>query len=309
MSSLASIIHAFSDTQTSASVFRPSSREHVNQLQQDTTAGTTSNRTEGPQEETQTFTRFLPADPNPNQQKWVLSQLWNLIALLGINIGIPLAIYYSIRNDIGIVYALLISGIPPLLYAVYIFYREHRVDLLSCIICLSFVLSAVVSVITGDARILLVRDGAVSAVIGFFFLITLIPLKTRWFTVRPMVFLVGRQLFAPSKYRWMNQQGQAEEILVSEWQWQELKLFRCCMCGLTAGFGLLLILAFVATLIMVYAAPQLSVDTIINYNNIINGAVVGAIVVSTIVCLVFIRRDEIRVGRQWAEENDYSDKV
>ena len=34
-----------------------------------------------------------------------------------------------------------------------------------------------------DARILLVRDGAVTAIMGLLFLITLLPLKTQWFTV------------------------------------------------------------------------------------------------------------------------------
>ncbi|KAI8143762.1 hypothetical protein BJV82DRAFT_609343 [Fennellomyces sp. T-0311] len=255
----------------------------------------------------ESFVRFLPADTAPDQKEFVSSQLWNLVGLLGINIGIPLAIYYSIRDDIEIVYALLISGIPPLLHTLYIFYRERRVDLLGCIVCLSFILSAVVSVITGDARVMLLRDGAVTAVMGFLFLVTLIPLQTRWFSLRPMVFLVGRQLFRPSKYRWIDCQGNRQEMLVSEWQWQQLVFFRRAMYGLTAAWGLLLILEFVTTLIMAYAS-SLTVDQIIVYNNIINGVVIGVMILVTFLCLVLTRRDEIRVGRAWAQEHDYTDK-
>ena len=159
----------------------------------------------------------------------------------------------------------------------------------------------------GDAQIVLLRDGAVTAVTGFLFMVTLIPLQTRCLSLRPIVFLVGRQLFLPSKYRWTDRQGNRQEILVSEWQWQELVLLRRCMYGLTAAWGLLFILEFVATIIMVYAC-DLNVDDIIMYNNIINGVVVGVMVLVTLLCLVLVRRDEIRVGKKWAQENDYTDK-
>ena len=98
------------------------------------------------------FVRFLPADTAPDQKEYASSQLWNVVGLLGINIGIPLAIYYGIRDDMDIIYALLISGIPPLVYALYKFYQERKVDTLSCIICLSFILSAAVSIATGEAK-------------------------------------------------------------------------------------------------------------------------------------------------------------
>ena len=95
------------------------------------------------------FSISLPADPSPNQKQWASSQFWNLVSLIGINIGIPLAIYYSIRDNVGIAYPLLISGLPPLVYVTYFFYRERRVDILGFITFLSFILSAAVSVTTG----------------------------------------------------------------------------------------------------------------------------------------------------------------
>ncbi|KAI9489471.1 hypothetical protein BDB00DRAFT_876346 [Zychaea mexicana] len=123
----------------------------------------------------------------------------------------------------------------------------------------------------GDPRIILLRDVIVTAFMGFLFLATLIPLETRWFTMRPTVLLVGRQLFRPSQISLDRSRG-------SETRNARIRMvmtgFRWSMYGLTASWGVLLILECVATLIMVYAAPSLS----------------------------------MRVGWKWAEENDYTDK-
>lgn len=64
-------------------------------------------------------------------------------------IGLPLGLYFGLRNVIGELYALLISGIPPLLHVIYTFIRKRRVDVLGVLVLFAFVISAVISIVTG----------------------------------------------------------------------------------------------------------------------------------------------------------------
>lgn len=76
-----------------------------------------------------------------------------MIVMLVIDVGIPLAIYYGTKNAIGPLIALIISGIPPLLHVIYSFIRHRRLEILGCIFVVSFIISAVLSLITGNSEI------------------------------------------------------------------------------------------------------------------------------------------------------------
>lgn len=72
-----------------------------------------------------------------------------LIITLVIDCGIPLALYYILKNYTSQLVALIVSGIPPLLHVAYTAIRRKKLDILGCIFVLSFVISAVVSIVTG----------------------------------------------------------------------------------------------------------------------------------------------------------------
>ena len=70
-----------------------------------------------------------------------------------IDVALPLAIYYILKIWLSMVIALVLSGIPPLLRVIYLFWRQRRVDILGCIIVFSFILSAVLSIISGKCMV------------------------------------------------------------------------------------------------------------------------------------------------------------
>ena len=101
-------------------------------------------------------TRLVPGGKMPKTEgKKVLRHLGGLLLMLVIQVGIPLALYYGLRNTIGVVYALVISGIPPFIWVIFSFIKNRKVDALGLIIALSFILSGVVSLISGKLSTIL----------------------------------------------------------------------------------------------------------------------------------------------------------
>lgn len=71
------------------------------------------------------------------------------VLMLIINVGIPLALYYILKIWLSPLVALIISGIPPLLHVLYVFWKKRRIDVLGCIFVAGFIISAVLSAISG----------------------------------------------------------------------------------------------------------------------------------------------------------------
>lgn len=86
--------------------------------------------------------------------KFLFTAFLPLIITLVIDCGIPLALYYILKNYTSQLVALIVSGIPPLLHVAYTAIRRRKLDILGCIFVLSFVISAVVSIVTGKPKII-----------------------------------------------------------------------------------------------------------------------------------------------------------
>ncbi|KAI9499150.1 hypothetical protein BDB00DRAFT_753729 [Zychaea mexicana] len=239
--------------------------------------------------------------------KAVVRRLGVLLAVLVIQVGIPLALYYGLRNVIGVVLALVISGIPPFLMVIYTFIKNRRLDALGVIIALSFILSGVVSIVSGDARAALVRDAAVGAIIGGFFLVTLIPINTKWLVLRPLIYIISAEMLGGIKYEWTDRDGVSQEQSMMEWQWEHIRFYRINARLQTAGWGLLLILKLVACVCMV-ELTDLSADDIVKYDNIATAVVVVLMVTASIIAGYYGGKVEKKIGQQWTQENDFTDK-
>lgn len=75
-----------------------------------------------------------------------------VVFMLIINVGIPLALYYVLKIWLSPLIALIISGVPPLLHVFYIFWKKRRVDILGCVFVAGFIISAVLSAISGESN-------------------------------------------------------------------------------------------------------------------------------------------------------------
>jgi hypothetical protein len=83
------------------------------------------------------------------KRRFILRQLTSLAVLLVIDVGLPLAIYYVLKMYVSQLVALILSGIPPFINVIVKFIRKRKIDALGCIFVFSYVLSGILSVISG----------------------------------------------------------------------------------------------------------------------------------------------------------------
>lgn len=72
-----------------------------------------------------------------------------MFIMLLFDVGLPLAVYYILKIWLSVLVALILSGVPPLLRVLYVFWKKRHIDILGCIFVFSFILSAVLSIISG----------------------------------------------------------------------------------------------------------------------------------------------------------------
>lgn len=254
-------------------------------------------------------------------------RLLNLVLVSAIDIGLPLALYYAIRTVLDDVYALLISGIPPFLFVIIKFVYKRRVDILGCLVVVAYVVSAVISIISGrqekfyalmhniklnyvflfvklgDARAVLLRDSCMTATIGLLFGLSLLPIRTPWFDVRPLTFLIGQQMYQDAAPQvWYDEHGVRHEMPIMDWLWDEVRgAGRYYHYFLSGGWSFFLFAEFVVRVVLT-VATTIPVDMIYLSGTIMTVVVVVIMTTCTIAGSVRLRR----IGSRWMDENDHS---
>ena len=105
--------------------------------------------------------------------------------LLG-NIVLPYLIYVVLGdNGFSTMTALLASAVPPVVLTVFTALRRHRLDALGIISLITIAIAIGTSVLTGNARFMLAKDGLFPLVLGLAMLISLLIGK-------PLIFHVIR---------------------------------------------------------------------------------------------------------------------
>ncbi|KAI7853617.1 hypothetical protein BDC45DRAFT_510700 [Circinella umbellata] len=242
----------------------------------------------------------------PNKIKRLIKdpQFRDVLIIIFTSLALPLTIYYSFRTFTTEVIALVVSGIPPCLRAIYIFIKKRHVDILSCIIVLSFVISGILAGIQGDPKIILLQGSFVTAVIGLMFFLTLVPLSTPWFTIYPMTHLVGSQILATlPNQEWTDHEGEHHEMSTPDFMWQEVPSYRTLSYGLTILWGLGLLTIFAAKAGMIYT--DVPVDQIVGISKAVSASVNGVLGGITIIMYFIFRRKFRLFDIQWREENDF----
>jgi hypothetical protein len=108
---------------------------------------------------------------------------------LVVDVGVPLASYYLLRAaGCDVVVALALSSVAPAVHAVLDVIRRQVVNGLAVLVLAVNVLSVAVSFWSGNPRVMLAKDGAVSSAIGIAILISVLagrPLMTAM--MRPFI--------------------------------------------------------------------------------------------------------------------------
>ena len=156
--------------------------------------------------------------------------------LLIVDIAIPLAVYYGLKalgaSDLT---ALLVGVIPGLISSAVSLVRNRRTDLVGMAVVLSMVLSTVVAVIGGDARLLLVRNAWISLPFAG---ITLWSLRHP----RPLTYTVT-QAMMPRRAPVMEQLWETNARFRDAWKW------------ITILWGIAAIIDAIARIVISYTLP------------------------------------------------------
>ncbi|MEV8606422.1 VC0807 family protein [Amycolatopsis sp. NPDC051373] len=92
-----------------------------------------------------------------------------------IDVGAPVGGYYLLRAfGVVPVWALLLSGLPPALRVLYTAVTRRRVDGMGLFVLAIVAVSVVTTLLTGDARLLLVRNAWFSSLAGVWLLASLV---------------------------------------------------------------------------------------------------------------------------------------
>ena len=139
------------------------------------------------------------------------------------------------------------------------------------------------------------------------FFITLIPLRTKWFTIRPLIYLISQQMMAERPpITWTDIEGEEHSQELMEWIWEHCHIFRKYCYILCALWSFVLMAEFVAKVIMIKSS--LTIDQILLYGNIMVIVVIVTMTVGTTIASRFIRKRTVAILDEWKKENDYTEK-
>ncbi|MGK4582211.1 VC0807 family protein [Kitasatospora sp. HPMI-4] len=165
-----------------------------------------------------------------------------------IDIALPLLAYYTAHSvcHLSMVASLTVSSIVPAVRAVLQLVRERSLNAFAALMLVVNVVGIGLSAVTGDARLMIAKDGATSSVIGLAVLVSAFfgqPLMTAG--MRPFV-VKGAPAMAAAWDRLMS--GTAASVGASV-------AFRRCELGFSLVWGTALVAECVAKVIGAYTLP------------------------------------------------------
>ncbi|KAG0053355.1 hypothetical protein BGZ83_001249 [Gryganskiella cystojenkinii] len=212
--------------------------------------------------------------------------------MLGISmffdIILPVVLYYTLKSHISALAALLISSAPPTINCIFKFVIYRRVDPIGLLIVFGFILSAVLSVIDGNPRLLLLRDSFVTCASGLIFLVSLIPIEIGRFHFRPLTYGVSAQMMAAAPKIQYLIEGKLIEQTRSEFCWQWSHQYRRGMRITTGIWGVALLLEF--TLRLFFYFSGMTLDQLVMWGNIVLACTLGTAGVATMVLSHYIKK-------------------
>ncbi|GLZ52001.1 hypothetical protein Acsp07_16180 [Actinomycetospora sp. NBRC 106378] len=194
----------------------------------------------------------------------MLAKILPWVSMAVLDIAAPIVIY-DVATDAGLadVPALLLSAIGPALSTLLSVAVRRRVDEFSLFILTLLAVGVITSLFFDDPRLLLLKESAVTGLVGLVFLGSLLA-------PRPVMFLFGRRFATngdPARIAWWN----------GLWQYPG---FRRTQRGLTVMWGLGLLGEAVVRIVLTYRLP---VPTMVVVNAVVPAVVIGLLVVATTV--------------------------
>ncbi|MFD8141777.1 VC0807 family protein [Streptomyces sp. NPDC059708] len=186
-------------------------------------------RTDGQQAGHQRQTARATAEPkNPKT---------DLVRTAVMEVGVPLGLYYGLRAaGLGQWLSLLISGALPLAQLVYKTATERRVATTTLFTLSIMVCGTAITLLTGDARLLLARESYLTGLLGLWMIGTL-------FAERPFIFTTMVKMLPEEAARTWHS------------NWQRHARFRAMMRWMSVAWGAAFLIDAAARVAMAYTMP------------------------------------------------------
>ena len=138
-----------------------------------------------------------------------------------IDIVVPIAVFYGVRGAGGSVWlALALGAVAPAVSALAGLVRGRRPDAMGVMILATLALSAGLSLLTGSPRVLLARDGLLTAAWAAYMYLSLLARRPATFVIsRPL--LEGRRVYDAAQRRWVRPAARTWDEL-----WEQVPRFR-----------------------------------------------------------------------------------
>jgi hypothetical protein len=164
-----------------------------------------------------------------------------VLAPVLVDLVVPLLIFYGLRRaGVGVVGATLAGSVIPVLRTAYSLVRSAKVDWLAIFMISALALGTIASLAMDSPRMLLAKDGVITALCGFWMLGTLVAGK-------PLLLSMGRGI-AEAK----RGQGGGE---IWAGRWNSEPRFRRGLRLITAVWGVGLVLDAVVRVVIAYTLP------------------------------------------------------
>jgi hypothetical protein len=167
-----------------------------------------------------------------------------------IDIVVPIAVFYGVRGAGGSVWlALALGAVAPAVSALAGLVRGRRPDAMGVMILATLALSAGLSLLTGSPRVLLARDGLLTAAWAAYMYLSLLARRPATFVIsRPL--LEGRRVYDAAQRRWVRPASRTWDEL-----WEQVPRFRSIWRVAAIIWGTAILADAVVRLVMAYALP------------------------------------------------------
>jgi len=252
------------------------------------------------------------------------------VTTIVVDVILPLVIYVLLQKQVKPVYALLVASSPPLFMVIFKAIWLRTFDALGFLVFFSFVVTAVVAVVSRNPIILLLEKSLITGILSLIFGITLIPFKCckhrcRW---RPFAYYFyqdlvptkrkeiglpddifdGKEEQISNNYAQLKEEISIEKLThkqevaqVYEWLYAHCSSFRHSCYLITSVWSIGYLLEFLTRISLILA--RLSVNKIVIYGHIILSSITVLMILLTIICITVERRFTLAFIEQWTEQH------
>ncbi|CAG8784902.1 3146_t:CDS:1 [Cetraspora pellucida] len=197
-------------------------------------------------------------------QKNKRNMLLFFLLMIFVDIGLPILLYYILSKYIPVIWALVISGIPPIVSVILNFIIRKQVNAIGILSIVGFIAGTILSVLQDDPKLYLLRESFITGAVSLVFIVSLIPIKIGSFQMRPLLYYNSKNLGLADLKGLTEDEPIPERF---ERYWRSYALFRRVFIVMTAVWGFGLLLEVPARILIIYNTK--TVDEAVYIGNIV----------------------------------------